>query len=392
MAKQVPGARVQPDPSGKPAPVAAQPAVPKPATGATAHGAQRPTKHPEPWRGFSEAWERGFREVYTVWLPRGRSSVSEIAIGRWQTWVRWLGSAYGLPLLSIVVLAASGTRSFTGDHGWLLFLLGTINGGMFAAAVLSWKYALLRAPTLDELLEPCANRESLIAVISAGLRHRYQLTLPLAFAIVPWIGLAASSSRWLHSPTGVLVLLNSTWSLALLGSVSYWLFVPPVLVIRLRACREVRLRWNDPAHTPGIRTLSEGYAYPAIFLALAAFAVTVPGVVHHPIFGRLLPFLWLWLVILALWVGVATQLSLYLIVRRFKLRVLDDLAEDGSGLMLAEHQSRGIGALVRRDQELGAVLSVYGSVTAAPGLPYGTALVVQYIAAIIGSLVAFLLQ
>jgi hypothetical protein len=327
-----------------------------------------------------------------VWLPRGRGSVSEIAIGRWQTWVRWLGSAYGPPLLSIVVLAASGTRSFTGDHGWLLFLLGTINGGMFAAAVLAWKYALLRAPSLDELLEPCPTRDSLVGVIAAALRHRYQLTLPLALAIVPWICLATYSSHWLHSPTGILVLINSTWSLALLGSVSYWLFVPPVLVIRLRTCREVRLRWNDPAHTPGIRTLCEGYAYPAVFLALAAFAVTVPGLVDHPVFGRLLPFLWLWLVILALWVGIATQLSVYLIVRRFKLRVLDDLAADGSGLMLAEHQSRGIGALVRGDQELGAVLSVYGSVTAAPGLPYGTALVVQYIAAIIGSLVGFLLQ
>lgn len=129
-----------------------------------------------------------------------------------------------------------------------------------------------------------------------------------------------------------------------------------------------------------------------MFLALAAFAVTVPGVIHHPVFGQLLPFLWAWLVILALWVGIATQLSVYLIVRRFKLRVLDDLAADGHGLMLTEHQSRGLGALVRKDQELSAVLSVYGSVTAAPGLPYGTALVVQYIAAIIGSLVAFLLQ
>lgn len=389
MAKQVPGARAHANPPRKRTPAPPDPA----ATEQPPSGPETPTPPPaEPWRGFTRVWERGFREVYTVWLPRGRSSVTEVAIGRWQTWVRWLGSAYGPPLLAIAILAASGTRSFTGDHAWLLVLLGTINGGMFAAAVLAWKFALLRAPTLDELLEPCVERESLIGVITAGLRHRNQLTLPVALALVPWIALAADSSTWLHSPTGILVLLNSTWSLALLGSVSYWLFVPPILVIRLRKCREVRLRWNDPAHTPGIRTLCEGYAYPAVFLALAAFAVTVPGVIHHPVFGNLLPFLWAWLVILALWVGLATQLSVYLIVRRFKLRVLDDLAADGHGLMLAEHQSRGLGALVRKDQELGAVLSVYGSVTSAPGLPYGTALVVQYIAAIIGSLVAFLLQ
>ena len=183
MARQVPGTRVPPDPPNNPA----QAAPTSPGMKANASPAQTATSSTQ-WRGFSAVWERGFREVYTVWLSRGRGSVGEIAIGRWQTWVRWLGSAYGPPLLSIVILAASGTRSFTGDQAGLLFLLGTINGGMFAAAVLAWKFALLRAPTLDELLEPCPNRESLVGVIAAGLRHRYQLTFPAAAAILPEAG------------------------------------------------------------------------------------------------------------------------------------------------------------------------------------------------------------
>ncbi|HEV2640956.1 MAG TPA: hypothetical protein VGX23_37925 [Actinocrinis sp.] len=366
MTSQVPGARTVPAGEG-------QPVV------------------PAAWHGFTDAWALGFREVYTVWLPRGRSEVSNVAIGRWQTWVRWLGSAYGPPTSTMMVLALSRTRSFTADHTWLLLLLGTINGGMFAAAVLCWKYALLKAHTLDELLEPCSNRDDLVGVITTALRHRYQASVPIVFALVPWLGLAAGDSRWLSSETGLFLLVNSSWSLMLLGNVSYWLAVPPILVIRLRNSRELRLRWNDPARTAGIRAMSEGYAFPAVFLALGAFAVTLPGAFDYPLFGRFLPYLYLWLVTLSLWVGVTTQLSIYTIVRRYRLRIMDELAA-GSGLLMSEEQSAGLPAIIKREPELGTLLSVYGSVAGAPGLPYGTALVVQYVAAVVGSVVGFLLQ
>lgn len=173
-------------------------------------------------------------------------------------------------------------------------------------------------------------------------------------------------------------------------NVSYWLMVPPVLVIRVRGSRELRLRWNDPARTAGIRTLSEGYAFPAVFLALAAFAVTLPGALDHPLFGPVLPYLYVWLLVLSLWVGIATQLSLYAIVRRYRIRVLDTLAAT-PGLMLTEDQSTSLPTLVQNDQ-LSSMLSVYSSVAASPGLPYGTALVVQYVAAVVGSVIGFLLQ
>ncbi|GAA1995322.1 hypothetical protein [Catenulispora subtropica] len=345
---------------------------------------------PPPWRGFTAVWELGFREVYTVWLPRGRSPVHEVAIRHWQTWARWLGPAYGPAVVSILLLA-SGRDSYHSDQAWLLLLIGTINGGMFAAAVLSWKFALLKADHIDELLEPCGNRDSLVGVIAAALRHRWQAPPSILAALVPWIGFAGSGSRWLDTTGGIVVLLNCTWALMLLANVSYWLAVPPLLVLRLRSSREIRLRWNDPAHTTGIRTLSEGYAFPAVFLALAAFAVTVPGTLSHPLFGPFLPYLYLWLLILSLWVGIATQLSLYAIVRRFRISILDALAAN-RGLLLAENQSAALPSLIECDDQLSATLSIYGSVAASPGLPYGTALVVQYVAAVVGSVVGFLLQ
>ncbi|MFD0631800.1 hypothetical protein ACFQ9X_09385 [Catenulispora yoronensis] len=106
----------------------------------------------------------------------------DIAIRHWQTWLRWLGPSYGPAIVSILLLTASGTTSYHPDHAWLLLLIGTINGGMFAAAVLSWKFALLKADTLDDLLEPCHNRDHLVAVIAAAIRHRWQAPPPMVAA------------------------------------------------------------------------------------------------------------------------------------------------------------------------------------------------------------------
>lgn len=317
--------------------------------------------------------------------------MTDVAIRRRRTWIRWLGPSYGPALVSIPLLSVSDTGSYHADHAWLLLLIGTINGGMFAAAVLSWKFALLKAETIDELLEPCENRDRLVAVIASAVRHRWQAPPPVLVALVTWIGFIASDSHWLDTLTGVVVLVNCTWALMLLANVSYWLMVPPLLITRLRPSRELRLRWNDPARTAGIRTLSEGCAFPAVFLALAAFAVTLPGALNHPLFGPFLPYLYLWLLILSLWVGIATQFSLYEIVRRYRISVLDALA-DGHGMLLAESQTTTLPALVQTDDQLSSMLSVYGSIAASPGLPYGTGLVVQYVAAIVGSVVGFLLQ
>lgn len=352
---------------------------------------QPPLGPSPPWRGFTAVWELGFREVYTVWLPRGRSSVHETAIRHRRTWLRWLGPSYGPGFLSILLLSVAGPGSFHADHAWLLLLIGTINGGMFAAAVLSWKFALLKADTVDELLEPCSNRDSLVAVIANAIRHRWQASPPILAAAFVWLGFAASDSKWLGSVTGVVVLVNCTWALMLLTNVSYWLVIPPILIIRLRSSRELRLRWNDPARTTGIRTLSEGYAFPAVFLALAAFAVTLPGALNHALFGSFLPYLYLWLLILSLWVGIATRVSLYAIVRRYRIGILDALAASHD-MLLPENQSATLPALIRNDDQLPSVLSIYGSIATSPGLPYGTALVVQYVAAVVGSLVGFLLQ
>jgi sterol 24-C-methyltransferase len=74
----------------------------------------------------------------------------------------------------------------------------------------------------------------------------------------------------------------------------------------LRCAGTIRLE------TPGIRTLSEGYAYPALFLALGALAVTLPGLLGNtPLLGDLQPYLYGWLLILSLWVAVTTAFHFF---------------------------------------------------------------------------------
>lgn len=111
----------------------------------------------------------------------------------------------------------------------------------------------------------------------------------------------------------------------------------------------------------------------------------------HPLFGGYLPYLYAWLLLLSLWIGVITQLRIYTIVRHFRLHLLDELAS-GNDFLLRKDQAPEVARQIRERPDLGTTLSVYGSIATASGLPYGTALVVQYAAALVGSLVGFLLQ
>jgi hypothetical protein len=339
----------------------------------------------EGWTGFSAAWARGCREIFAIRLVRGRADPRLRVRGRPGTLIRWLGLSYGPCLLSLPLpLGAEAGR-----RAGLLLLLGTINAGMFAAASLAWGYVLRRADTVDELLGPCPRRDNVAALIQRAIDRRRQAALPAALGLLPWVVASFTNPSGLSDVAELGLMVNVTWTLFLFGNVGYWLIVPPLVVIRIRSWTSLAMRWNDPARTPGIRTLSEGYAYSALFLALAALAVTIPGLSGVPLFDPYLPYLYATLLGLSLWVGVVTQVVIYAMVRRFRLALLDRLAFD-DGLVLTEDRASEV--TNRNVPALSDTLTIYGSIAGAPGLPYGTALVVQYVAALVGSIVGFLLQ
>lgn len=339
-----------------------------------------------PWAGFSDAWRRGFHRIFAIILVRGRID-PQTRLGRRHpaTIARWLGLAYG-PTTAALLFPLGAEP---GRRAALLALLGTINAGMLGAAVLAWRNGLARAGAIDSLLRQSPDRDTIPAILNRATDPRWQATLPTLFALLPWVVPLAAGSPSLSSAASVALAANLTWTLFLLGNVTYWLIVPPWLVVRMWSWPTLALRWNDPARTPGLRALSEGYAYPALFLALAAGAVTVPGLLGVPLFGPYLPYIYGLLVLLSAWVGVATQAFIYAIVRRFRLRVLDQLA-DNERFSLTERRSAEIAT--RAELDLSNTLTVYGSIASATGLPYGTALVVQYVAAVAGSVTGLLLQ
>lgn len=344
---------------------------------------------PREWSGFSDAWHHAYDRIYTIRIIRQGLPASRIARTHPSAVARWLGLSFGPSTAAIAILLVADRSHLRTDIAFLA-LLGVTNAGMFAAASLAWGYALRRAWTIDDLIRPAPIRDKIGGVIELAVRHRWQAPMPILFGTIPWIVFAIEfDGRNWSSLRFILLLLTVTWTGLILGNDSYWLLVPPWLVIKLRSCRELAFRWNDPARTPGIRTFSEGYAYSAMFLALGAAGVTLPGLLGYDLFGPSLPYLYGLLLTLSLWVGVATQATIYSMVRRFRLAVLDELASNRR-FLLTEKESITLVDQLRGDPSV--ALTVYGSIAASPGLPYGTALVVQYLAAVIGSVVGFLLQ
>lgn len=343
------------------------------------------------WSGFSDVWNEGYREIYAIRAIRGKLPVNDSVTKHYQAMFQWFGLSYGPPIVTLAILAASSSWP-SPDRIALLCIIGTVNAGAFAAASMAWGNALRRSSTIDDVLRPCPERDRVVSVISRAIRNDRQSILPLIAASLPWIVAGVHGDFTLQTWVPcTLLLINLSWSLAIIGNVSYWLLVPPVIVLRMRSCSEISLRWNDPARTAGIRTLSEGYLFPGFFLALAALAVTVPGLIDHEIFGAYVIYLYAWLMLLSLWVGVLTQACIYMIIRRFKLRVMDEVASSET-VVFSYSRARDDVKVILERARLADQLSVYGIVSSAPGLPFGTATAVQYLAAVVGSVISFLLQ
>lgn len=191
-------------------------------------GGGRPPEPPkQSGRGFSAAWQRGFEEIFAIWLVRGRADHRQRLGRRPATLARWLGLAYWPPLVSLILPLGAEP----GRRAVLLLLLGTINAGMFAAGALAWRYALTRANTIDDLLRPCPNRESVPNIIHRAVSLRWQATLPALFALMPWMSSPVTGAPLWSEGASIVLGINLTWTMALLGNVSYWLIVPPLLVI-----------------------------------------------------------------------------------------------------------------------------------------------------------------
>ncbi len=341
---------------------------------------------PSSWTGFSDAFQQGRRDILVLRLVRVSDPTRSVRRDQPRTWWRWFAWSWWPLLLAAgsEVLGAGWGGRLSPDQWVLLGVLILINTGAIAAAGLAWNFATDRADSVDVLLSTSSKRDQAVEPLVRAMQLRRQLILPLLLAVIPLLWQAAlvvvhgprPASDWALAQAGA-------WTLILVGNDVYWLLVPPLVVWHLRASTDLNLRWHDPARTPGIRTLAEGYGLSAFLFAWAAVAVTVPGLAGWPVFGRSTALLYVGLVAVSLWIGLFTQVLLYGIVRRARLAIADELSL---------RRPRATDAMAANISYWADAATLYVSVANASNLPYGSAVVVQYFAAIAGSVVGYLLQ
>jgi hypothetical protein len=292
--------------------------------------------------------------------------------------------------LAVEILAVLGATN-SGLNWGLLVLLSAVDGGAFAAAAMAWNFAARRAHEIDSLMSVSRVRDIAVKPLYWAMPARRQLVLPILLSSVPF-AVAAIRVLWgggSISIGGWALCGAVAWTLFIVGNDIWWLLVPPLVIWRLRRQDDLKLIWHDPARTPGIRVFAEGYGFSAAFLVIGAIVVVLPGVPWATWLGPTVPFLYFLLLILSLWIGIMTQVVIYQITRRARLRALSRLA-------LADpvffRQSRRARQRKANTSFLADSLSSYAVVAATSNLPYGSAVVVQYVSAVIGSLIGFALQ
>lgn len=259
---------------------------------------------------------------------------------------------------------------------------------MLSGALVAWSFAASRLHEIDAILSTSPNRDEVPLWLARAMSYRRQLVLPLFGAVTaPLYLLIVSRSVSATVSVAFPSYLMAAWMGFVGGSVLYWIWVTPTMAKLLHTSTNLTLRWHDPASTPGLRLLADGYSIAAVFLlagvlALAGFAFVPAPILHNPRASVLL---------LALFaVAVATSVRLALVpfywiwstANRHKRRAMALIASRVPALDMATDGQR---------QDAEYWLRLYQYVARTPALPFNTAATVQYGAALAGAVVAFLI-
>jgi len=275
-------------------------------------------------------------------------------------------------------MSAVGAGPSLEQWTWIGFFC-LMTGGATGAAFLAWGFCDHRAKVVDALVPTPTAKLRTFRPIQAALSYKWQL---IACAIGIGIGSSAILQSGVmhegHVAARVLVLATGASTSFVVSNDIYWLLAAPSIAYLLPFSPDLRIRWNDPARTPGIQLLAEGYILSTMLVMLAAVGVTLPGLFGEPILGRWLSFVYVSLLAISLWIGVGTQFALYVVIRRVKLESLAQISKYHTSI---PHRNELV--------DIDGFTSTYLSVSLSPGLPYGTGVVLQYFVAVATSLFAF---
>jgi len=336
---------------------------------------------------FALVWARGYDNVVVLLLLRRRqdrptsgvvtASARRGSVPRWLTY--WITPMIAGGVLSLTDQSLNKTQ-------WIVLVsLCLLTGGGLGAAFVSWTYAAARGRSIAALAPARRTSRALFGFIEPAYRKRLQLGLaiPVAAVSMGWISVQPLSGG---STAGrLLIVATSLITTIVIANDVYWLITAPLIAYFMLKPVPLDLRWNDPARTPGIRTLSEGYMFAASMLALAAVGVTLPGLLGAPILGDSLKYIYMVLIGLSVWVGVGTQVVTYGVIRRNRLHQLDILARAWK-----PHLKHEPNFAREPFDTVNDYTAAYAVVAQSPALPFGAGVVLQYAIAVGASFLGFI--
>lgn len=252
----------------------------------------------------------------------------------------------------------------------------------------TWDLWVKAAPSMDELSYGCDNKENILQWYAKTLAITPQLIASAAFAACGTIFLfLVSHTLSKKLEVTPLSYLGVAWTCALGANAIYWLIVNPEMTRRILRLQRLHLIWHSPASTPAIIKLSRGYGFCTSAVLVAALsteflALQISSYGTDGLLSALTIFVPSLTGAIALFVGLAPHFWLYGAVRNARQVTLSRLE-----VLIGKEPPSTRKAAERVHQHV----ELYRLVERSPGLPFSTAAMVQYAAAVLGSLVAYFL-
>ena len=265
--------------------------------------------------------------------------------------------------------------------------LGVASGAdivMLSAAWTAWVMFISASRDVDALIGFSPERGQIASWAESRLRLRCQLPI-LVIAGLLAIWLTYSAHRF--AEVRLISYLGEIWFTLIGTSVVYWLTMMAAFIHRLSTCGKLELYWHDPARTPAVVRFCYTYVFVGAALlvgivACEAFAVFVPVKNGSPILNGLAVVFPVFAALTALYVVVRPYVIIYMLVWRAKKKVLDRVSALIQDQNLDDSDAEHLEALVNMHQGFRDMSN----------LPISAANVVQYVAALAATLLAYLLQ
>jgi hypothetical protein len=281
------------------------------------------------------------------------------------------GQALRTPQAVAWLIALSGLDTITLLLGWR-----------------TWSLFSRAGPSIDDLLVTCTGRDQLAAWLAAALSVKRQIAWSVLVAAAALILLRLTQPAVeANLEMSLVSYVAVAWTGAIGGNSIYWLIALSEFGRQVLLRRDLNLVWHSPASTPAIAELSDTFGFLTMaglvmFIALELLNYAASQYGASNVLSALSKLFPVGAGIAILSAGLMPHFWLYQTVRearRSTLRVLRSLTGD--------EPPDTPDSLAR----LQGSIELYRLVETSPGLPFSTASMVQYGAAVLGTILAFFL-